>query len=191
MKVHGLLLEKHAGQRPGRSHDGKVVVMRSDLRWCSDMGTRHSESLRRTHCVRNLRAFAAAETNVRCSRVYPWNATHGTGSARRDIKADLRTVHDDGGAEVAHLSSVEEQTARQVSTRSYRARGKRARSRLRRPPRQRHLQDLSVLAALHGPARRGARRPRSRRLSPAPRHGCRDGVWATEPRYRRCDCEAD
>jgi hypothetical protein len=36
MKVHGLLLEKHSGQRPGRSHDGKVVMMRSDLRWCSD-----------------------------------------------------------------------------------------------------------------------------------------------------------
>ena len=36
MKVHGLLLEKHSGRRPGRSHDGKVVVMRSDLRWCSD-----------------------------------------------------------------------------------------------------------------------------------------------------------
>jgi hypothetical protein len=32
MKVHGLLLEKHSGQRPGRSHDGKVVMMRSDLR---------------------------------------------------------------------------------------------------------------------------------------------------------------
>lgn len=36
MKTHGLLLEKHSGQRPGRSHDGKVVMMRSDLRWCSD-----------------------------------------------------------------------------------------------------------------------------------------------------------
>ena len=36
MKVHGLSLEKHSGQRPGRSHDGKVVVMHSDLRWCSD-----------------------------------------------------------------------------------------------------------------------------------------------------------
>lgn len=32
MKLHGLLLEKHGGRRPGRSHDGKVVVMRSDLR---------------------------------------------------------------------------------------------------------------------------------------------------------------
>ena len=36
MKLHGLLLEKHSGPRPGRAHDGKVVVMRSDLRWCSD-----------------------------------------------------------------------------------------------------------------------------------------------------------
>ena len=36
MKIHGLLLEKHTGQRPGRVHDGTVVVMRSNLRWCSD-----------------------------------------------------------------------------------------------------------------------------------------------------------
>ena len=26
----------HAGRRPGRLHDGKVIVMRSNLRWCSD-----------------------------------------------------------------------------------------------------------------------------------------------------------
>jgi putative transposase len=36
MKANGLLLAKHSGHRPGRSHDGKVVMMRSDLRWCSD-----------------------------------------------------------------------------------------------------------------------------------------------------------
>jgi transposase InsO family protein len=36
MKLHGLLLERHSGRRPGRVHDGKVVVMRSNLRWCSD-----------------------------------------------------------------------------------------------------------------------------------------------------------
>ena len=33
---HGLLLERHSGRRPGRVHDGKIVVMRSNLRWCSD-----------------------------------------------------------------------------------------------------------------------------------------------------------
>lgn len=36
MKIHGLLLEKHTGHRPGRVHDGTIVVMRSNLRWCSD-----------------------------------------------------------------------------------------------------------------------------------------------------------
>ena len=36
MKRHGLLLQRHTGRRRGRLHDGKVVVMRSNLRWCSD-----------------------------------------------------------------------------------------------------------------------------------------------------------
>ena len=36
MQRHGLLLARHTGRRNGRLHDGKVVVMRSNLRWCSD-----------------------------------------------------------------------------------------------------------------------------------------------------------
>jgi putative transposase len=36
MQVHGLLLARHPGHRPGRAHDGKVAVMASNLRWCSD-----------------------------------------------------------------------------------------------------------------------------------------------------------
>ncbi len=36
MKIHGLLLRKHSGERPGRTHDGKVAAMRSNLRRCSD-----------------------------------------------------------------------------------------------------------------------------------------------------------
>jgi len=31
-----LLLEPHTGRQDGRIHDGKVMVMRSNLRWCSD-----------------------------------------------------------------------------------------------------------------------------------------------------------
>jgi transposase InsO family protein len=37
MKQQGLLLQRHSGRRKGRLHDGKVVVMRSNLRWCSDV----------------------------------------------------------------------------------------------------------------------------------------------------------
>lgn len=36
MGNHAMLLEKHAAVRKGRLHDGKVLVMRSKLRWCSD-----------------------------------------------------------------------------------------------------------------------------------------------------------
>jgi putative transposase len=36
MQRHALLLEPHTGRREGRIHDGKVMVMRSNLRWCSD-----------------------------------------------------------------------------------------------------------------------------------------------------------
>ncbi len=36
MRVHGLLLQRHAGGRGERRHDGKIAVERSNLRWCSD-----------------------------------------------------------------------------------------------------------------------------------------------------------
>ena len=36
MRQNGMLLARHTGRRTGRLHDGKVVVMRSNLRWCSD-----------------------------------------------------------------------------------------------------------------------------------------------------------
>ena len=36
MQRHGLLLERHTGRRRDALHDGKVMVMRSNLRWCSD-----------------------------------------------------------------------------------------------------------------------------------------------------------
>ena len=36
MQQNALLLERHAGRREGRTHDGKVMVMASNLRWCSD-----------------------------------------------------------------------------------------------------------------------------------------------------------
>lgn len=36
MQMQGFLLERHSGRRPGRTHDGKVVVVASNRRWCSD-----------------------------------------------------------------------------------------------------------------------------------------------------------
>jgi len=36
MKAHNLLLARRYSERPEHVHDGKVIVMRSNLRWCSD-----------------------------------------------------------------------------------------------------------------------------------------------------------
>jgi transposase InsO family protein len=36
MKKHGLLLARHTGRRRPRRHDGNVVTLRSNARWCSD-----------------------------------------------------------------------------------------------------------------------------------------------------------
>ena len=36
MRQNGMLLARHTGRRTGRVHDGKVIVMRSNLRWCSE-----------------------------------------------------------------------------------------------------------------------------------------------------------
>ena len=36
MKKHGLLLQRHTGRRRPRVHDGKVITLRSNIRWCSD-----------------------------------------------------------------------------------------------------------------------------------------------------------
>jgi putative transposase len=37
MKKHGLLLARHTGRRRQQAHDGKVVTLHSNTRWCSDI----------------------------------------------------------------------------------------------------------------------------------------------------------
>ncbi len=44
MRLHGLLLARHKGYRPDRSHDGKVITLKSNLRWCSDGFEMHCDN---------------------------------------------------------------------------------------------------------------------------------------------------
>lgn len=37
MRLHGMLLARHTGKRPDRAHDGKVVTLRRNTRWSSDV----------------------------------------------------------------------------------------------------------------------------------------------------------
>lgn len=78
MKSNGLLLEKPC-RKPTRSHDGKVMTMASNLRWCSD----HFD----IRCWNGevVRVVFALDTHDR--EILAWKATTGgmTGECVRDL----------------------------------------------------------------------------------------------------------
>ena len=61
MQANKLTLERHTGRRPGRTHDGVVIALRSNIRWCSD----HFElACRNGEIVRALFAIDACDREV-------------------------------------------------------------------------------------------------------------------------------
>jgi transposase InsO family protein len=61
MRQHGLTLQAHTGRRPGRTHDGVVIALRSDIRWCSDHFELHCRS---GEVVRVLFAIDACDREI-------------------------------------------------------------------------------------------------------------------------------
>jgi hypothetical protein len=59
MKKNSLLLERSGFDRPERTHDGKVIMMRSNLRWCSDGWSSHAGM------VSDVRQFHAKQWQAR------------------------------------------------------------------------------------------------------------------------------
>ena len=79
MQVNKLTLERHTGRRPGRTHDGVVIALRSNIRWCSD----HFElACRNGEIVRVLFAIDACDREVMA-----WLATSAgiSGEMVRDL----------------------------------------------------------------------------------------------------------
>jgi putative transposase len=75
----GLTLQAHTARRPGRTHDGAVVALRSNVRWCSD----HLELAGRDgSIVRVLFAIAACDREI-----LGWHATTAgiSGEMVRDL----------------------------------------------------------------------------------------------------------
>ena len=67
LRAHGLTLQAHTARRPGRTHDGVVVALRSNVRWCSD----HFEiGCRDGSVVRVLFAIDACDREI-----IAWSAT--------------------------------------------------------------------------------------------------------------------
>ena len=79
MQANKLTLERHTGRRPGRTHDGVVIALRSNIRWCSD----HFElACRNGEIVRVLFAIDACDREV-----MDWLATSAgiSGEMVRDL----------------------------------------------------------------------------------------------------------
>ena len=67
LRAAGLTLQAHTARRPGRTHDGAVVALRSNVRWCSD----HCEIAGRDgSIVRLLFAIDACDREI-----LGWHAT--------------------------------------------------------------------------------------------------------------------
>ena len=80
MRAHQLLLQRHTG-KPTRTHDGKIVTLKSDLRWCSDSFEIRCWSGERVHVAFSLDC---------CDREvisYVAQAEYLTGSNIRDLIA--------------------------------------------------------------------------------------------------------
>jgi putative transposase len=61
MQTNKLTLERHTGRRPGRTHDGIVIALHSNVRWCSD----HLElCCRNGEIVRVLFAIDACDREI-------------------------------------------------------------------------------------------------------------------------------
>ena len=61
LQHHGLTLERHTALRPGRTHHGVVVALRSNVRWCSDHLELHA---RNREVVRILFVLDACDREI-------------------------------------------------------------------------------------------------------------------------------
>jgi putative transposase len=102
MQRHALLLQRHTGRREGRIHDGKIMVMRSNLRWCSD-------GLEFT-CWNGDTLRLAFIIDAFDREIIAWTAVSGAGISGADVRdmmleavekrfADIRAPHP-----IEHLS---------------------------------------------------------------------------------------
>ena len=84
MQHHGLTLEWHTARRPGRTHDGIVVALRSNVRWCSDHLELHA---RNREVVRLLFVLDACDREI-----IAWSAVANAGISGEMVRDLMITV---------------------------------------------------------------------------------------------------
>jgi putative transposase len=105
MKAAGLLLERHTG-KPTRTHDGTVVTMASNMRWCSDSfeircwnGERVQVAFAMDCCDREVMAFAATPLAITGEMIRDLMATsveQRFGAQARCVPHPLQWLSDNG-----------------------------------------------------------------------------------------------
>jgi transposase InsO family protein len=106
MKREKLLLERCTGNRPGRKHDGTIITLKSNLRWCSDSFEIRCWSGERVHvafaldcCDRELVSFVAQPhalcgEDIRDMMVQAVESRFGAGT--RQLPEQIQWLSDNG-----------------------------------------------------------------------------------------------
>jgi len=95
MQNHGLTLERHTARRPGRTHDGVVVALHSNVRWCSDHLELHA---RNREVVRILFVLDACDREI-----IAWSAVANAGISGEMVR-DLMVAAVERRFGTAHAS---------------------------------------------------------------------------------------
>lgn len=111
MKVHGLLLQRHAGGVEERRHDGRIAVDCSNLRWCSDgfeLACDNGEKVRVAFaldcCDREAMGFVATTEGIKGEDVRDLMVTaveHRFGPVNR-LPETIEWLTDNGSGYIAH-----------------------------------------------------------------------------------------
>jgi hypothetical protein len=82
MKAAGLLLQRHTG-KPTRTHDGEIITLYSDTRWCSDAFSVQCWNAERVHvafsldtCDREVIRYISSTIGIDGGCSCPVNAEH-------------------------------------------------------------------------------------------------------------------
>ena len=115
MREHRLLLERHTG-KPRRIHDGVIITLKSNLRWCSDSfeircwnGERVNVAFSLDTCDREAMSFVATTGGISGEMIRDLMLAaveHRFGSDARHVPRAIEWLTDNGSCYTAHETVV-------------------------------------------------------------------------------------
>jgi putative transposase len=112
MRDNGLLLRRHYGDRPGRVHDGVIITLHSNQRWCSDAfeircwnGERVQVAFSLDCCDREVMGHVATTGTINGELIRDLmlaSVQNRFGEDAQRVPSTVQWLTDNGGAYVAH-----------------------------------------------------------------------------------------